>query len=283
MNTAFDEHYAFHFVVFQVLIQDQPPINVAHLSISDPQKHIYTIDQKVSLASRGDKGTPGFAFDLGGWRMAGYGGHDLLTAFTDDYAFDLDLQEEKPPVLHQRTGLVSLGEAGESYYYSRTRLAVSGRISVGGREARVTGHAWFDHQWGDFDPRPIGWDWFALQLSDGSDVMLSIVRDERDQPFYGYGTFVTPNGTVNHLTADGFQVSSTASWISPASGAEYPAGWCVIIPAWGVDVALMPVIDECEFDATSTTRNCYWEGEVTVSGSHNGDGFVELTGYAGSS
>jgi predicted secreted hydrolase len=37
---------------------------------------------------------------------------------------------------------------------------------------------------------------------------------------------------------------------------------------------------QSEFDATSTTRNYYWEGEVTINGSHGGKGFVELSGYA---
>jgi predicted secreted hydrolase len=172
-----------------------------------------------------------------------------------------------------RTGLANLAEAGESYYYSRTRLFVSGTISVHGVQVPVTGRAWFDHQWGNFDPRAIGWDWFALQLSDGSDVMFSLVRDEADQPLYCYGTFIGPDGTASHLTADQFQVLSTESWTSPSSGAVYPAGWEVSIPDWGVEVTVMPVIDRCEFDATSTTQNYYWEGEVTVSGSHNGKAF----------
>ena len=142
--------------------------------------------------------------------------------------------------------------------------------------------AWFDHQWGNFDPSPIGWDWFALQLSDGSDVMLSVVRDASDRLLYRYGTFITPSGIVIQLFSDDFDVLSTGSWTSPASGAVYPGEWRISVPAWGFDVTLMPVIDQCEFDATSTTRNYYWEGEVTVSGTHNGRGFVELTGYASS-
>jgi len=280
LNAASGEHYAFHYVVFQVAIPDHSPVKVAHLSISDPQKDVYTIDQKLSLAPPRYEGTRGFAFDIDGWKMSGYAGDDRLSAFTDEYAFDLSLNEAKPPVFHQDTGLISLGEAGDSFYYSRTRLDVLGTISVGNLEAPVTGQAWFDHQWGNFDPRPIGWDWFALQMSDGSDVMLSLVRDEQGQLVYGYGTLVAPDGNASHLADEDLQVSPTGSWISPASGATYPSGWGVSIPGWGIDVVLIPVIVASEFDATLTTRNYYWEGEVTISGSHGGKGFVELSGYA---
>ena len=110
--------------------------------------------------------------------------------------------------------------------------------------------------------------------------MLSLVRDEKAQLVYGYGTLVAPDGNASHLTGENFQVSPTGSWISPTSGAKYPSDWRVIIPSWGIDVVLVPDIVASEFFATSTTRNYYWEGEVTISGSHGGKGFVELSGYA---
>ena len=70
------------------------------------------------------------------------------------------------------------------------------------------------------------------------------------------------------------------TWTSPASSATYPMGWRVRIPGQDLDVILSPVLEESEFDARGTTLNSYWEGEVTVSGSHSGSGFVELVGYA---
>jgi predicted secreted hydrolase len=266
--------------VFQVAIADHAPLRVAHLAISDPQKGIYLTDQKLSLLFARDESRGGFSFDIDGWKMSGHAGDDQLSASTGEYEFDLVLNEAKPPVLHNYTGLVNMGEAGESFYYSRTRLDLSGTISVENREAAITGQAWFDHQWGDFDPRHIGWDWFALQMSDGSDVMISLVRGENGQLVYRYGTFIGPDGNATHLAGDDLQVSPTGSWMSPVSGATYPSGWGISIPGWGIDVVLIPVIVASEFDATSTTRNYYWEGEVTIRGSHGGKGFVELSGYA---
>lgn len=275
LETPQGNRYAFHYVVFQASIAGIPLGDIAQLSVSDPQEDTYSFDQRMSLASPASKERPGFAFNFSDWKMSGYDGHDELSAFTPDYGLNLTLEQEKPPVLHQITGLVSMAEKVKSYYYSRTRLAVSGNISVHGTETTVTGLGWFDHQWGNFNPVSIAWDWFALQLDDGSDVMLHVGR----QSLYNYGTFVTPDGTASRLTNSDFEVSSTESWASSVSGAVYPTAWRIKIPGKGIDITVESVIQQCEFNATSTTRNYYWEGEVMVSGNHSGKGFVELTGY----
>jgi len=275
LETPQGNRYAFHYVMFQSSVAGILG-NIAHLSVSDPQKDIYSFDQRMSPALPVPKEHPGFAFDLTGWKMSGYNGHDELSAFTPDYALDLTLEQEKPPVLHQGTGLVSLGEDAKSYYYSRTRLAISGTINVHGTETTVTGLGWFDHQWGNFSPLSMGWDWFDLQLSDGSDIMLNVGR----QPYFRFGSFVMPDGTVSHLAANEYEVLSTESWASSISGAVYPSAWRIKIPARGIDITVVPVIQQCEFDASSTTHNYYWEGEVMVSGNRSGRGFVELTGYS---
>ena len=111
----------------------------------------------------------------------------------------MNLEDKKQPALHQHTGLVDFGSVGKSYYYSRTRMVASGAITVGGEEIQVTGLAWFDHQWGNFQPLAIGWDWFAIQLVDGSEIMLTLLRDTEGQLLHSYGTFVAPDSTVIHL------------------------------------------------------------------------------------
>ena len=159
-------------------------------------------------------------------------------------------------------------------------MAASGTLAIGGDELAVVGDAWFDHQWGDFNALTVAWDWFALQLADGTDVMLSLLRSEAGRPLHRYGTLVQPDGTASHLGPDDFLVDVTDSWTSPASAATYPISWRVQVPAYSLDVTLVPVVEDSEFDATSTTRNFYWEGEVAVTGSQPGNGFVEMTGYA---
>ena len=59
----------------------------------------------------------------------------------------------------------------------------------------VVGQAWFDHQWGDFRVDALtGWDWFALQLDDGAEVMLYLIRDETGGYVASAGSYVTADG-----------------------------------------------------------------------------------------
>ena len=110
-------------------------------------------------------------------------------------------------------------------------MDATGTLTVDGRTVTVDGSAWFDHQWGDFiSVGGGGWDWFAVNLADGTDLTLSLVRDADGGYPLIYGTVVAPDGTVRHLEREAFSVDVTARWTSPATGADYPAGWTIRIP-----------------------------------------------------
>ncbi len=110
-------------------------------------------------------------------------------------------------------------------------MDATGTLTLDGRTLTVDGTAWFDHQWGDFiSVGGGGWDWFAVNLDDGTDLTLSLVRDADGSYPLVYGTMVAPDGTVRHLDRDAFTVDVTAHWTSPATGADYPAGWTLRIP-----------------------------------------------------
>ena len=52
----------------------------------------------------------------------------------------------------------------------------------------------------------------------------------------------------------------------------------------GLQLRLRPAFPDQELDTKSSTRVVYWEGNVLVQGSHNGQaasgaGYVELVGY----
>ena len=103
------------------------------------------------------------------------------------YALRFSARPEKPYVLHGGgTGLVSQG-AGQSHYYSATRMASRGSFGA----TRFTGTAWFDHQWGDFATTPSAqhWDWFSCRFDDRTEVMLYRFRDG-----HANGTFVDRSG-----------------------------------------------------------------------------------------
>ena len=224
LETAQGERYGFHYVVFQAIVPGLNPTNVVHLAITDHQLQSYPTAQRLVEAAPLAQRVPGFVFAIDGFAMSGYDGRDRLTASAGDYAFDLALEPVSPPVLHGGTGFLDFGPGGRTYYYSRTRLAVSGSMMVLGRQTPVTGQAWFDHQWLDLQPQTLGWDWFALQLDHGSEVMLFHLRDAEGGPLADSGTLVTQGGGVEHLGSGDFEIASTGSWTSPVSAATYPMG-----------------------------------------------------------
>ncbi len=222
------------------------------------------------------------------WLMAGIGGHDLISATSAEAGFSIQLRLDaggRPPVLHGQAGWIDFGAAGGSYYYSRTRMAAQGTLTVGGRQLTVAGEAWFDHQWGDFIAVGAGgWDWFAVNLADGTDLTLSLVRDRTGGYPLVYGTLVHADGTYEHLVGSAFTVTVTAHWTSPETGATYPAGWTIRVPSQDLTISLRPTVANQELDTLATTGVVYWEGSQVVTaqrGGHalGGEAYVELTGY----
>ena len=228
--------------------------------------------------------------------MAGADGRDRLSARLapaeadaaglSALGLDLQLVSRKPPALHDRDGWIDFGPAGGSYYYSRTAMDAAGTLTIGHVRYRVDGDAWFDHQWGDFiSVGGGGWDWFAVNLDDGTDLTLSQVRDADGSYPLVYGTVVDPAGVTRHLGPDEFVVTVTDRWQSPTTGAVYPAAWSIDIPADDLTIDLTPTVAGQELDTRATTGVVYWEGSQVVrarrgDASLGGEAYVELTGYA---
>jgi predicted secreted hydrolase len=126
-----------------------------------------------------------------------------------------------------------------------------------------------------------GWDWFALQLSDGSSLMFYRLRqpDGAVSP-YSAGSLVGADSRQSSLARDDVQIEALDTWRSPRTGAEYPARWRLRVPAAGIDIEVAPFLADQELPVSVT----YWEGAVGVSGERAGAplagaGYVELTGY----
>jgi len=269
-------HYSFHFVVF--LIDQLATHLVAHVSLLDQQTGKHYTDQKrtTGAASKGDAST--FEFDLGDWHLSGRYGEDRLRAVTPDFSFNLRLKQSAPPVFHGGTGLLNFELAGQSYYYSRPRMAIEGALKVDNEILNVKGLAWFDHQWGDFQVNQLGWDWFALQLDDGADLMIYQLFDTSGLPVLRSGT-LTKGGTTTLLSAADFKVTNTGYWVSPNTGIKYPMGWTLDLPRQAISLRIAPVSSDSEFDGRTTSYKVYWEGAVRISGTQMGRGFAELSGY----
>ncbi|HEY8742134.1 MAG TPA: lipocalin-like domain-containing protein [Chloroflexota bacterium] len=280
-------HYGFELVFFQIRRGDAPPGYEAHFAVTDEHRNAFQFDQRSGSGEQGGRG-PGFNLALDTWHMQGSHGHDTLQAQMTNYGIVLQLQADKPAVLHGGTGLIDFGPFGKSYYYSRTRMSVAGTMQDHGQPLTVQGIAWMDHQWGNFIVGSVGgWDWYALQLDDGSDIMLSFNRDANNQQYFSYGSYVSRTGAVTGLANGAFTRQATGSWTSPATGIVYPSGWTVQIPAQQLSLTLEPTVKNQELDfggAASVDFLDYWEGAVRISGTRagaavTGQGYVELTGY----
>lgn len=284
LQAADGRRWGFEYVTFQALRATLPPFYVAHLAVTDRQRRSFVYEERGNPQGAQTQPAEGFALDVGGWQMRGRLGRDHLTAALAGYGLDLALSTDRPPVLHDG-GLVSFGPAGDSYYYSRTRMDVSGVIDDHGEQVPVRGLAWCDRQWGNFLVMGGGWDWFSVQLEDGSDVMLNLIRDAEGVTRLAYGTFVNPAGEYRHLNAEQFDLTPTGSWTSAKSGATYPMGWRIRLREQELELSLTPALEDQELDTRRSTNTIYWEGDVDVTGTLGGrpiggHAYVEMTGYA---
>ncbi len=319
LQAADGTRFGFEDVIFRAERGAFPTSWVSHIAVTDETGGRFLYSQRLETGPQVDRspraadGAPaGFDLALAGdptmaaaagaptaWSMSGGAGADHLAAtLTPDEAaqagspgglgLDLQLHATKPPVLHGDNGWIDFGPAGGSYYYSRTSMTASGTLTLDGAPLAVSGSAWFDHQWGDFiSVGGGGWDWFAVNLGDGTDLTLSLVRDADGTYPLIYGTVVAADGTVSHLDREAFSVEVTRHWTSPTTGATYPAAWTVAIPRLRLEIALTPTVAAQELDTRATTGVVYWEGSQRVDATRGGvrlggEAYVELTGYASS-
>ena len=276
--------YSFHYVTFQSVLPSGFTPRLLQLSWADHGKEVYLTDERPELPLL-EATKAAFSFQVNDWSMAGDGTDYSMTFNTGGYSVALQAVSNKPATLHQGKGLVDLGRAGESYYYSRTRLATTGTLTIGEEQRQVTGLAWMDHQWGDFSIAPVGWDWMSLQLDDGSDLMISMVWDSTDhQPINSYGTYVPPNGQPRNISGENISLTATGSWTSAVTGTTFPVGWNLEVESLNLSLTLTPALLDSEFQGSKYVPPAYWEGAVHVNGTQNGqtvtgNGFAELVGY----
>jgi len=175
-------------------------------------------------------------------------------------------------------------EGEDMFYYSFTRLDATGTLTLGGETRSVRGTLWYDHQFGSFGAtaRPVGWDWFCVQLEDGTDMNLSALRyPDTGERFNRLGTVLRADGGVSVI--HDLTIEPLGEWKSPDTGITYPSGWILAIPSLSAHITLRPVIPAQEMRTFGPMR-AIWEGacdaEATVAGKQlKGVGYAELVGY----
>ena len=264
-------------------------IYMAHFAVTDVARANFRFAQKLSRAALGLAGAAASPLKvwIDDWSLQGpQASNWRIRASEPGYAIELELAPQGPPVANGEAGLSRKSDqpGDASYYYSVPRLAVSGHLIRDGTTLPVSGLAWLDREWGSggLGPQQTGWDWFGLQLSDGSALVFYALRTRAGLPDpHSAGTFIAANGQARPLSSAQVSIAATGAWRN-AAGARYPAGWRISVPSLALTVQVRPVLADQEL----RTSPRYWEGAVDVVGeqarrSIGGRGYVELTGYAG--
>ncbi len=265
-------------------------VYLAHFTLSEISRgrfHAFERFERGAAGLAGAQGEPRFSAWVDDWLVEQTGEKEFrLHAAENGVQIDLNLRDLKGPVLQGDRGYSRKGpEPGNaSYYISQTRLETTGTLSVGGRDYAVGGLSWMDHEYSTsaLGDGLVGWDWFSLQLDDGSELMVYRLRKADGSPGeYSQGTLIRPDGSVRPLTREDFSVEVNGTWQSPHSGGVYPAAWVVSVPDEGLTLRIRPKMADQELNLSFI----YWEGAVRVEGERNGaplggSGYVELTGYA---
>lgn len=303
LQTPEDRHFGFELTVFRVGLL--PPtvelpadsqwydrsLYFAHLAVSDIAGERFYAFERFSRPGPGLAGVQADPYRvwLEDWEIAERAsGIYELQAAQEGIALELTLNDEMGVVLHGENGYSRKGEniTNASYYYSQPRLRVDGYVEVDGVQYPVDGLAWKDHEFSTsvLDENQIGWDWFSLQFEDGAALMLFQLR-ERDGGVSASssGTFIAANGVSQPIENTGFEISMLDEWRSPHSGGVYPASWEIRLTEPDCRLAVEPWMADQEVNFPAVT---YWEGAVRFEGSCSGtrvrgNGYVELTGYAG--
>lgn len=273
---------------------------LAHFAVTDIGRKSFFYQDQISREALGKAGAREDRLEvwIDRWRAEQKGEDIHLSAEENPplgedrtgWKIDLVLSPAKPPTVHGMEGVSKKGEepGQASHYYSFTRLDTRGTLSVNGREEQVTGWSWMDHEFGSalLNRHQVGWDWFSLQMEDGTDYMFFQIRREnggRDP--VSSGTVIAPDGTTRHLTADEFILKPVTSWKSPASAATYPIGWQIEIPSEKLSLRSETAVPNQELITSQSTRITYWEGASRFRGTKEGrpaagKGYIEMTGYA---
>jgi len=265
-------------------------IVAAHLAVADISDQRFHHAERLRRVGGGLAGVSQTDLDvwLDDWKMEHDSGVIEVRARDPKHriGLELELRPQRQVVLHGEHGYSRKGEdrGNASVYLSWTRLQVTGELELGGSPVTVQGMAWCDHEWGSsqLGAEVVGWDWFSLRLDDGRDLMVYRLRHaDGAADLYSSGTVVRPGGGSSTLGRDDVEVDVLRSWLSPATGARYPTRWLLRVPSEGIDLELRALLEASELDGTATTGVIYWEGPVMASGSQRGEGYVEMTGYAG--
>ncbi|WP_299041766.1 lipocalin-like domain-containing protein [uncultured Tateyamaria sp.] len=253
-----------------------PQIWFAHAAVTTPDAHFAS-----ERFARGGVGLAGvevspFRAWIDEWAMEGPDLNALtLRAQGTDFGYDMRLEATGPLIFQGQGGYsVKSAEGQASYYYSQPFYRITGVLQLPDGPIEVTGQAWLDREWSSqpLSDTQLGWDWFSLSFDSG-DKMMGFQLRQRDGTRYTASTWIDADGTTTAYPDGAFVADPITT--TQVAGRDIPTTWRIRLPDRGVDLdvsALNP-------NAWMPLSIPYWEGPVTLGGSHAGVGYLEMTGY----
>jgi predicted secreted hydrolase len=294
LKTAEGQDLGFQVTFFRVrprLGEDNPSafaprqILFAHAALADPRRGRLLHGERAARAGFGLAQALEANTDvrIDDWWLKLEAGSYRSRIVATDFSLELSLAPTAPILLQGDQGFSqkAADPRHASYYYSRPRLAVSGRVERDGRAVEVSGSAWLDHEWssGYLPEGAVGWDWVGLHLDDGSALMAFRMRDAAGRPLWAAGSQRPQSGEERRFGPQDVAFVARRQWRSPRTGASYPVA--LELRVGDRRFELEPLMDDQELDSRASTGAEYWEGAVRVldGGREIGRGYLELTGY----
>ena len=261
---------------------DNQQVWLGHAALTSASQHKFA--ERLSRGGVGQAGVDAQPFHawIDAWDMHGFENTSSQTlapmavsASGEDFRFDLNLATSRPLVLQGDAGYSQKSDTGQaSYYYSQPFFEARGEIELDGRRIEVTGQAWMDREWSS---QPLasdqkGWDWISLHLDGGDKLMLFRLRQTGGKNYFS-GNFIEADGRPNILAAQDISMSPI---VETSIGAHVvPTQWGIEVSSRGLKIKIVPLNPQ----SWMATNIPYWEGPVSIQGSHNGVGYLEATGY----
>ena len=252
---------------------------MGHAALTSPERHV--VAERFARGGIGQAGVRTGPFEawIDDWHMTGTGdgfGDLAISATGEDFAYALTARTDRPPVPQGDGGFSVKSERGTaSYYYSQPFLEVTGTLTLEGREIAVTGEAWIDREWSSqpLEAYQDGWDRFSLPLDRGAKLTAFRLRSATRAPYLS-GTWIAPDGAASPLAPG--EITLTPLRDAEVAGRWLPVVWRIEVPSRALAVDTEPV----NAQSWMTTRFPYWEGPIRFTGTHDGRGYLEMTGYA---
>ena len=274
------EDYGLQWTLFRNALaptgDDRDQAWMAHAAVSAPDGHRHA--ERLARGGIGQAGVTGEPFRafIDEWVVEGPSLSDIrIYAQGTDFAYDITAMTDRPFVPQGSVGFSVKSEAGQaSHYYSQPFYEVGGSLTFPDRTVAVTGRAWLDREWSStpLTETQTGWDWISLHFNSGEKLMGYRLRDEAGDT-YTVGTWISPKGSPQPLKPG--QLVMTAQGTSDVAGRTVPTTWQVVLP----DKDFEATVETIYPDSWMDTLVPYWEGPVTVKGTHDGIGYLEMSGY----